>query len=221
MGQIREKMKQDLSLRGLSENTHASYLAYARAFVAHFRRSPVELEAGHVRAWLLYLLTIKKRRPATVNVALAAVKFLYTTTLGRPEVTRDLRAVRGSFPAPDVLSGSEVQRLLEQAGSLKHKAMFMLMYGAGLRISEVCKLTASDIDSKRMVVLVRAPKNRRDRIVPLAPRTLQALREYWRQYRPRGAYLFPGRSARRPISPKSVQLALKQAAARARVGKPP
>jgi site-specific recombinase XerD len=59
----------------------------------------------------------------------------------------------------------------------------------------------------------------RDRIVPLAPRTLQALREYWRQYRPRGAHLFPGRSGQRPISPKAVQLALKRAAARARVGK--
>ena len=215
MGQIREKMKQELSLRGLAESTHRAYLAYARAYVAHFRRSPVELGTEHVRAWLLYLLITKKSRPATVNVALAAVKFLYGATLGKPEVTRELRSVRRTFPAPDVLSGSEVKSVIENAASLKHKAMFMLMYGAGLRISEVCKLSARDIDSKRMVVLVRVPKNRHDRVVPLAARTLEVLRDYWKQYRPEGEYLFPGQDAHKPITRNAVQLALKKAAGRA------
>ena len=219
MGQIREKMKQDLSLRGLAESTHAAYLGYARAFVVHFRRSPHELGTQHVRAWLLYLLTTKKCRPATVNVALAAVKFLYTTTLGKPEVTLGLRPVRRSFPAPDVLSGSEVQRVLEHTASLKYRAMFMLMYGAGLRISEVCKLSVSDIDSKRMVVLVRAPKNRHDRVVPLAPRTLGVLRDYWRQDRPGGQHLFAGQDGQKPITREAVHLALRKAAGRAQLTK--
>jgi site-specific recombinase XerD len=212
-------MKQDLSLGGLAESTHTAYLGYARAFVAYFKRSPLELGTEHVRAWLLYLLTTKKCRPATVNVALAAVRFLYGTTLNRPEVTRGLRPVRRTFPEPDVLSGSEVQSVLAHAPSLKHKAMFMLMYGAGLRVSEVCKLTARDIDSKRMVVLVRAPKNRHDRVVPLAPRTLEVLREYWLQARPRGAYLFPGHDGQKPITREAVHLALKKAAARAQLKK--
>lgn len=213
MGQVREKMEQELSLRGLAENTRTAYLRYARAFVAYFRRSPLELDREHVRAWLLYLLTMKRCRPATVNVALAAMKFLYVATLGRPEVTLGLRPVRRTFPAPDVLSGREVRSVLENAPSLKHRAMFMLMYGAGLRISEVCQLTVGDIDSKRMVVTVRAPKNRHDRVVPLASRTLQVLRHYWRQYRPRGEYLFAGRVPGQPITREAVHLALKKAAA--------
>jgi site-specific recombinase XerD len=167
----------------------------------------------------MYLLTTKKYRPATVNLALAALKFLYGTTLGMPEVTRGMRQVRRTFPAPDVLSGSEVHSVLEHACTLKHRAMFMLMYGAGLRISEVRKLSASDIDSKRMVVLVRAPKNRHDRIVPLAPRTLEVLREYWRQYRPRGEYLFASKDEHRPLTRGALYLALKKAAGRARLTK--
>ena len=83
MGQIREKRKQDLALRGLAENTHVAYLTYAYAFVAYFKRSPHELGTEHVRAWLLHLLTTKKRCPSTVNVAMAALKFLFGTTLGR------------------------------------------------------------------------------------------------------------------------------------------
>jgi len=217
--QIQERMKQDLTSQGLAESTCAMYLCYARAFVVHFKRSPRELGAEHVRAWLLHLLTVRNGRPSTVNVAMAALMFLYGTTLSRPEVTRGLRRVRRSFPEPDVLSGSEVSALIEHAPTLKHKAIFMLMYSAGLRVSEVLALKASDIHSKRMVVHVRAPKNRHDRVVPLSPRTLTVLREYFRGLRQRGEYLFPGQSVKAPITRLAVHLALKQAAGRARIAK--
>lgn len=219
MGAIRDKMKQDLVLRGLSASTQTQYLWFARAFVAHYMCSPLELGLEHVRAWLLYLLTMKNHRPSTVNVALASLKFLYRVTLQRPEAVHGLKQVRRTFPAPDVLSGSEVERVLAHAPSLKHRALFMLMYGAGLRISEARKLRVSDIDSGRMVVFVRAPKNRHDRQVPLARRTLEVLRAYFRHHRPSGENLFPGRSGTAPISRMAVYRALRQAAARAGVKK--
>lgn len=213
MGAIRDKMKQDLVLRGLSPSTQMQYLGFARAFVAHYMRSPLTLGFEHVRAWLLYLLTMKKLRPSTVNVALASLKFLYGVTLQRPEAVQGLKQVRRTFPAPEVLSGSEVERVLAQAPSLKHLALFMLMYGSGLRISEARKLRVSDIDSRRMVVFVRGPKNRHDRVVPLALRTLEVLRRYFRHARPAGEYLFPGQDGAQPITRMAVHLALKKAVA--------
>ena len=148
---------------------------------------------------MLWLLKTKKLDPATVNVAIAALRHLFAS-LGRPTVMQGIRGVRKQHRAPDVLSGSEIERLLSASADLKHRAMITLLYGAGLRVGELTALSVADIDSQRMVIHVRRTKNRHDRIVPLSPRMLQALREYWKARRPRGAYLFPGRCGAKPLA---------------------
>jgi integrase/recombinase XerD len=215
MGQLYRRMDEDLRLRGVADSTRRAYLSNARYFVEHYMRSPRELGAEDVRAWLLHLLTVKKLSPASVNLALASLRFLYCTTLRRPEVMAGLRCIRPTYPAPAVLSGSEVRRLFKHTHSLKHKAIFMLMYGSGLRVSEVRNLTYSDIDSTRMVVLVRCTKNRHDRFAALPQPTLDVLREYWKERRPKYAHLFPGNNDAMPISRVSISLALRTAAQRA------
>jgi site-specific recombinase XerD len=207
MGKHRDKMEQDLVLRGFARATRESYLRYARAFVGHFGRSADELGAEQIRSWVLWLLTVKKRDAATVNVAIAALRHLFAS-LGRPEVMLGIRGVRKQHRAPDVLSGSEVERLLKASVNLKHRAIFTLLYGAGLRLGELLALKVEDIDSQRMVVHVRNTKNRHDRIVSLSPRMLQALRQYWRAHRPKGTLLFPGRSADKPLTSKAVAKAI-------------
>jgi site-specific recombinase XerD len=218
MGKHRDRMQQELTLRGLSSNTCESYLRYARGFVAHFGRSADELGTEHVRRWLLWLLKVRKRDAATVNVAIAALRFLFAT-LGRPEVMQSIQGVRKQHRAPDILSGREVERLLAASSNVKHRAIFTLLYGAGLRVSEVVALTVSDIDSGRMVVHVRNSKNRYDRIVPLCPRMLQALREYWKARRPQGALLFPGQGGLRPLSRAAVAKAIRKTARSAGIAK--
>jgi integrase len=168
MGKHRDKMEQDLALRGLSPSTREGYLRYADAFVAHFDRSADELGTDQVRSWLLWLLRVRKRDAATVNVAIASLRFLFVS-LGRPEVMHTIRGVRKQHRAPDVLSGGEVERLLAASSDVKHRAIFTLLYGAGLRVSEVLALRVGDIDSQRMVVHVRNTKNRHDRIVRRTP----------------------------------------------------
>jgi hypothetical protein len=136
MGRIRDKMEQDLVLCGRSAATCESYLTHARAFVVFLGRCPTTAKTRDIRGFLLYLLQEKKRKPTTVNVAIGALRFLFNVTLNRPEVMRGIRTVRVDHPQPDVLSGSEVQLLIEHAPSLKHKALVMLMYSAGLRVAE-------------------------------------------------------------------------------------
>lgn len=217
MGQIRDRMTEDLMLRGLAPNTRDLYLCNATAFVAFFMQPPATLGTEHVRQWILYLLTIARRNPSTVNVAISALRFLFTTTLQRPEVMQSIRSVRQNHTQPDVLSGSEVASLIEHARTLKHRAMFMLLYGSGLRVTEMLFLKPSDIDSTRMVVHLRSTKNRHDRIVPLAPQALATLRAYWKAERPVGGYLFCAGAAShlgRPVlSRKAVNNAIRDAAA--------
>lgn len=213
MGQIRDRMVADLTLRGAARGTCELYLRFARAFIVFHQRSPTELGTEQVRAWLLHLIQHERKSPRTVNVAIAALRFLFTYTLLRPEVMTSIRTVRAQHGQPDVPSGSQVATLLAQARSLKHRAMFALLYGAGLRVSEMLRLTPKDIDSQRMVLHVRDTKNRHDRIVPLPPKALHALRTYWKADRPKGPALFGARSGQGTLTRAAVHLALRKAAA--------
>lgn len=220
MGRVRTKMENDLVLRGLSAATQESYLRCAKAFIAYHKRSPEKLSNQHVREWLLYLLREKQRKPSTVNVMIGALRFLFGTTLGRPHVMHGIRAVRKEFAEPKVLSGSEVERLLAHAPSLRHRCLFMLMYGEGLRVSEARSLEVGDIDSVRMVVHVRHTKGRRDRMVTLSAQSLKTLRAYFRESRPKGPLLFESRRTGAPITRTAVHIALKHAARAAGIDKP-
>src|SRR5258708_26091628 len=156
MGHTREKMKVDLELRGLATSTQEEYVQRAHNFVAYHRRSPTEMGEQEIRDFLLHLVTEKRAGPATHHMYVAAIKFLYTTTLGRPEEVANIPWPKRSQKLPDVLTGEEVERLFRAVQSVKHRAILMTAYGAGLRISEACSLHINDIDSGRMLIHVRA-----------------------------------------------------------------
>lgn len=215
MGKLRDKMVQDLELRCCAPKTCKEYLRCARDFVAYHRRPPEQMGEGEVRDYLLFLATERKVGPATRKMHLAAVKFLYDVTLGRPEVVARIPWPKVHSALPDILSGTEIQRLLDAIPSTKHRAIVMTTYGLGLRISEVCRLGVEDIDSKRMLVHVRAGKRARDRFVPLPERVLFTLRRYWVADRLKGLQLFPGSAPGSVVSDSAVRDHLQAAAAKA------
>lgn len=219
MGQLREKMKADLKLRRYKPGTIEGYLLCAKKFAAYHRRPPAEMGEEEVRKYLLHLVDERHIGPAGHKMHVASLKFLYGITLDRPEV-----AVRVPWPKvpvklPDILDGSEVEEVLGAIDSIKHRAIVMTAYGAGLRISEACSLRTGDIDSKRGVIHVRDGKRGRDRFVMLAARLLACLREYWRTARPTGPELFPGGTKGGVVSPKSVGQALHKAVAKTKIKK--
>lgn len=219
MGKHRDRMAEELALRGMAANTCGNYLQYAHRFVAHHGRSADELGTEDVRRWLLFLLEEKQLKPATVNIAIASLRYLFLS-LGRPEVMQSISNVRNYHRTPNILSGSEVQRLLDARGTdIRHRAMFALLYGAGLRVSELLALRVSDIDRQRMVVHVRDTKSRHDRSVPLSPRMLETLRVYWIARRPQGGLLFPAPEGRSRLHRDTVSWAVRSAARRAGIGK--
>ena len=200
MGELRDRMANDLKLRRYKPSTCDKYLRCARAFVAYHRRPPHEMGVDEVRTFLLHLAAGRKVGAAAHHQYVAAIKFLYATTLGMPEVAVAIPWPKVPHRLPRILSGTEVEALLDAMGSIKYRTIVLTAYGAGLRIDEVCSLEVGDIDSKRHLIHVRDGKHGRDRYVMLSARVLVALRTYWRVTRPEGAKLFPGQKPGSTIS---------------------
>ena len=215
MGKLRERMGQDLQLTGYSPVTARVYLQWITAFTRHFMRSPTEMGEEEIRSYLLHLLDERKLSHSSYRQAYASLKFIYTATLKRPfEVHWIPRRRRRPRPLPDVLAGSEVRAVIRAIEDLKYQVLTMAIYGAGLRVSEACRLCVKDIDSLRMLIHVRHGKGGKDRYVMLSERLLQALRQYWKKQR-LGDLFFPGRTELGHLSPESVRKVLRQAAAKA------
>ncbi len=215
MGKLRDRMVQDLKLTGYSPVTARVYLQWITAFTRHFTRSPTEMGEEEIRSYLLHLLDERKLSHSSYRQAYASLKFLYTTTLKRPfEVHWIPRRRRRPRPLPNVLAGSEVRAVIRAIEHLKYQVLIMAIYGAGLRVTEACRLRVDDIDSLRMLIHVRHGKGGKDRYVMLSERLLQTLRQYWKKHRP-GDLFFPGGTELGHLSPESVRKVLRQASAKA------
>ncbi len=204
MGRLHDQMKRDLELKNYSPKTRCCYLASVKSFVLHFHRSPDQLADQEIREYLHYLIQKKKVSQSTISQSDSALKFFYETTLKRD--WNGFRIPRGKMGKrlPVVLSQQEIQAIFSATRNLKHRALLMTIYSAGLRVSEVVHLKVLDIDSQRMVIRVQQGKGEKDRYTLLAKRTLEVLRDYWRAYRPK-EWLFPGQPAKGSLSISAVQ----------------
>lgn len=212
MTTLRERMTQDLRLRNFADNSIISYLRAVRQYAEYFNRSPDQLDDKHLRKYLLYLLEEKKVAQGTFNQAVAAIRFFYRETIKQPTIVEGLCFTKKVNKLPVVLSQGEVAKFFKSLHSLKHRAILMTCYGAGLRISEAISLCIGDIDSQRMLIRVREGKGKKDRYVGLPKVLLQVLREYWMAARPKD-FLFPSRggAGNGHITPEAVGRACKRA----------
>ena len=203
MTPLRQRFIDDLRLRNYARRTIDSYLGQVAAFARHFGRSPELLGPDDVRAYQLHLL---QRRAAwsSFNQAVCALRFLYRTTLARPEQLPMIPYGKRPKTLPSVLSPDEVLRLLDAATPPRDRVLLQVAYGCGLRLNELLHLRVTDIDSARMVIHVRQGKGAKDRLVPLSLRLLQELRAYWRVCRPR-TWLFPGHKADGTMTGSNIQ----------------
>lgn len=212
MGILRDRMETDLRVRRYSKKTRTEYVRCMVNFTKFFRRSPDQMGEQEIRTFLAHLVEERKVSAAVQKMHIAAFKFFYANTLKRPAVVQYLSYPKMPKPLPDILSTEEMLALFESIESLKYRAIVAAAYASGMRISEVCKLRCSgDIDSKRMLIHVRSAKGGKDRYVMLSEQLLAFLRHYWRQARPSGIYLFPGKNPDQPISPSAVRTVFNKA----------
>ena len=218
MGELYQRMDRDLKLKNLSAATREKYLGCCCSFVRYHMKSPRELGEAEVKEYLAHL-QMKGAGPETVKMNVAGLKFLYGVTLDRPKVAERLLWPRVPHKKADILAGSEVLKLLGAMKSLVCGMVLMTAYGAGLRVSEACRLRVEDIDSKRMLIHVRLGKGGKDRYVMLSERLLMALRKYWVEVKPKGPWLFPGRKVGKHVTPSAVEQAVKKAVKAAKLKK--
>jgi integrase/recombinase XerD len=206
---LRRRMVEDMTVRNLSPATQRSYLYAVAKFSRFFGKSPERLDLEDVRTYQVHLAS-QGIAWATLNQTVAALRFFYGVTLGRPEIPERIAYAREPRRLPVVLSADEVVRFLEAVPSLKSRTALTTAYAAGLRVSEVVALKVADIDSGRMLIRVERGKGGKDRYVMLSAQLLAILRTYWRLARPRH-WLFPGRDEEHPIDQTVLHAACRSA----------
>jgi integrase/recombinase XerD len=200
---LRQRMLDDLQLRHYSPDTMRCYLRCVADFAQHFGGSPAHLGPEQVRTSPLCLVEEKHVAWPSVVQAVCALRFFYRVTLGRPGMLEDIAHPRRPFTLPTMLRQAAVAALLTAAHNLQHRAILTTLSAAGLRVSELCQVQVTDIDSARMVLRVRQGTGPHDRYVMLSPKLLPWLRHYWPQETPR-PWLLPGHPRPRPITTRAV-----------------
>ena len=216
---LRQRMQQAMRIRNLSERTVRTYLSLVSRFALFFHRSPDRLGLSEIEQYLFFLRDVKKISYCLFNQTVCALRFFYLYVMDRPDLVVRIPHGRREKHYPVVLSAGETLAILGALESLRDRVILTVLYSAGLRLGEVCRLAVADIDSARMLLHIRQGKGHKDRYAPLSPVALELLREWWRQTRPAGL-LFPGaKDPRRSIHPSTIQRALKRTAGRAGITK--
>lgn len=220
---LRQRLIDDMTMRRFSHETQRNYIRDIGRFSTWLGRSPHMATAEDVRRFQIEQQEAGIPAP-TMNSIVAALRFLFTHTLDRPELSRKLVRTAHARKIPVVLSLDEVKRLLDATTCLKHQAALSVAYGAGLRVAEVASLKVSDINSERMLLRIERGKGGRYRNAMLPEGLLGLLRDWWRAGRQQGVmhadgWLFPGQSAMRPISTRQLHRIVVEAAAAADIAK--
>jgi integrase/recombinase XerD len=220
MTPLRQRLIDEIDLRGLAPSTKSNYVHWVYELAKHYRRSPDQITDPEIKGFLVSLLRERKLAASTLIVAVSALRFFFGNVLRRPTEAIEQALPRMKKPRrlPRVYSSLELDRLFSLPGlDRKHRAIFKTVYGAGLRVSEVCHLRVADLLSDRCQIRVVQAKGRKDRYTIFSPSLQEELREYWRLYRPVD-WLFPSpRCVYHPLTTNAVKTAFRHAVQSARL----
>jgi site-specific recombinase XerD len=180
-----KKFLEDMKLRNMSVHTQRAYSAHVRKFLEFTGQAVKKLDESHVRTYLLELMEDGKIKAVTINRYNSALRLFFAVTLNRHMNYLQMPLFKEAKTLPELLTRDEIGLLFENCTNLKHKAIFMLAYGSGLRVGELARLRVCDIDSKDMRVFVKSGKGNKDRYTILSQESLNLLREYWKSYKPK------------------------------------
>jgi site-specific recombinase XerD len=201
-----------------SDSTYKTYKQAFEEFMNYYPNDNLnEIENEKIIGFLRYLVNDRKISTSVQNQAINAIKFYYEKVLGGQRTFYHIDRPRAEKTLPPVLSEEQVSDMLNCVENLKHRAALMTIYSAGLRISEVINLKIKDIDSKRMQIRIEQAKGKKDRYSILSVKTLEVLKQYYRQYKPK-IWLFEGQFGGQ-YTEKSIQQVFHKARIDAKIHK--
>jgi site-specific recombinase XerD len=219
-----DRMHQELLLGGFSPRTLKVYLGHARRFSEWLERNeldPMTQNAGVAESATQYLLHLVETRRVSRSYhsqAVSALRFLMDKVYKKQGIERAIPRPRRERSLPRVLNKEETGRFLAELKNPKHRALVMLTYSAGLRVSEVVRLRSEDLDIARGLLRVKRGKGAKDRYTLLSDYALDAVRVYREAFQPQ-QWLFPGQTPERHYTTRSLQRVVKACAARAGLGR--
>ena len=211
---LRQKMIEDMQLRGFALRTQQAYLLAVRQLARYYNKSPDLVTEEELREYFLYLKNVKHAARNTCTIALCGIKFFFQHTLGREWKTFDFLRPPHEHKLPVVLSVEEVSRILNCVHHQRYRVCLTLIYACGLRLLEGVRLRVTEIDGERKMLHLHHGKGGKDRYIPLPPACLKMLRRHWQTHR-NPVWLFPalrmGRQANQPMNESALQRAFRAA----------
>jgi site-specific recombinase XerD len=207
-----------LHLQRYAPSTIKTYKNALSKFLIAFQHSDLaQVNVAQIQDFMHHLQTKHRISPGYQKQILASIAKFYLLYYDCKLELSMLYPKRKAKPLPKYLTVSEVKRLLSPCRNLKHLCILQVLYGCGLRVSEVLALTIADIDSAAMCLMVRGAKGKKDRALPLPQTLLHNLRQYYLAYRPE-VFLFEGQNGGK-YSTKSIQNFIKKYAREAKIQK--
>ena len=210
-------LEKELAARKYSPNTIEAYIHYNEEFLKFSGKNPHEVENDDVKDYLFHLVEEKEVSTSTLNTAINALKFYYGEVLKR-RFAYEIKRPKKDKKLPVVLSQEEVSRILSSVTNIKHRLILMLIYSAGLRVSEVVKLKPGDIDAERKLIHIKGGKGRKDRYTMLSDIAMESLSLYMNANNPE-KWLFPGKKGNTHLTVRSVEKIFEAAVKRAGIAK--
>jgi integrase/recombinase XerD len=216
---LREKMVEDMQLRGFAERTQEAYLSAVRQLAKHYHKPPDQINEEELRQYFLFLKNEKHAARATCTIALCGIKFFFERTLGRQWKTFEFLRPLKEKKLPVVLSVEEVSCILKHVRLYHYRVCLTTIYACGLRLLEGTHLQVDDIDGQRKMLHLHQTKGNKDRYVPIPDACLTMLRHYWRFHR-NPVWLFPAqRENTQPMHESGLQKAFRAAVQEAGIHK--
>ena len=198
------KLKDAMELKGNAQGTIYTYKLILKQLFEFVDKPVHEITTQDIKNYLLFQIK-NGLDPATINSKHSMILIFFKEVLEKPEIILPIPYLKRKKRLPVLLTKEEVKEIINHAPNLKSKAILMVIYSSGLRLSEAANLKVSDIDSKRMQLFVRQGKGGKDRYTVLSQKALECLREYYRAYRPED-WLFPPRlDKKNHIGKRSIQ----------------
>ena len=210
-------LQKELSIRKYSRRTIKSYMKYNRDFLLFLGKEPKNVDDEDIKKYLYYVVEGKKVSTSTLNIIINALKFYYGEIL-KKNFIYEVKRPKKDKKLPVVLSREEIAKILSSVDNIKHRALLMLAYSAGLRVGEVVKLKPEDIDANRKLICVKGSKGRKDRYTLLSNTVMDVLRKYWKRYRPH-KWLFEGAKEGMHLSTRTADKIFRNACKKAGINK--